>query len=215
MNKSTHDGQKVYSKLVLKLYNFVVLFFNNTFLWKCKTSQLLQLYKDNVSHNHLDIGVGSGYYLKNVKDRLSKVALMDLNPNCLEYVKNVLKDKEVSTYQVDILKDVAEEFYAKYESISCNYLIHCLPDNGNKEKVFENIAKMLSKDGVAFGSTIINDYSSKLAIKVANKFNAKGVFDNKNDTYESIEKYIKNNFAEYTIKQIGSVCVYIMSKPLR
>jgi len=215
LNKSTHDGQKVYSKLVLKLYNFVVLFFNNTFLWKCKTSQLLQLYKDNVSHNHLDIGVGSGYYLKNVKDRLSKVALMDLNPNCLEYVKNVLKDKEVSTYQVDILKDVAEEFYSKYESISCNYLIHCLPDNGNKEKVFENIAKMLSKDGVAFGSTIIDDYSSSLAIMVANKFNAKGVFDNKNDTYESIEKYIKNNFAEYTIKQIGSVCVYIMSKPLR
>ncbi|NIY52969.1 class I SAM-dependent methyltransferase, partial [Francisella noatunensis subsp. orientalis] len=30
MNKSTHDGQKVYSKLVLKLYNFIVLFFNNT-----------------------------------------------------------------------------------------------------------------------------------------------------------------------------------------
>ncbi|MBK2028363.1 class I SAM-dependent methyltransferase [Francisella noatunensis] len=215
MNKSTHDGQKVYSKLVLKLYNFVVLFFNNTFLWKCKTSQLLQLYKDNVSPNHLDIGVGSGYYLKNVKDRLSKVALMDLNPNCLEYVKNVLKDKEVSTYQVDILKDVAEEFYSKYDSISCNYLIHCLPDNGNKEKVFENIAKMLSKDGVAFGSTIINDYSSSLAIKVANKFNAKGIFDNKNDTYESIEKYLESNFAEYTIKQIGSVCVYVMSKPLR
>lgn len=215
MNKSTHDGQKVYSKLVLKLYNFIVLFFNNSFLWKCKTSQLLQLYKDNVSSNHLDIGVGSGYYLKNVKDRLSKVALMDLNPNCLEYVKNVLKDKEVSTYQLDILKDIAEEFYSKYDSISCNYLIHCLPDNGNKEKVFENIAKMLSKDGVAFGSTIINDYSSRLAIKVANKFNAKGIFDNKNDTYESIEKYIKNNFVEYTTKQIGSVCVYVMSKPLR
>lgn len=215
MSKSTYDGQKVYSRLVLKLYNFIVLFFNNNFLWKCKTSQLLKLYKNNVSPNHLDIGVGSGYYLKKVKDKLEIVALMDLNQNCLDYVKKVLKDKQILTYNIDILKDIPEKFFSKYDSISCNYLIHCLPDNGNKEKVFENIAKMLSQEGTAFGSTIINDYSSKLAAKVANKFNAKGIFDNKNDTYESIEKYLKNNFAKYSIKQIGSVCVYVMREPLK
>lgn len=74
---------------------------------------------------------------------------------------------------------------------------------------------MLSQEGIAFGSTIINDYSSKLAAKVANKFNAKGIFDNKNDTYESIEKYLQNNFAQYSIEQIGSVCVYVMREPLK
>ncbi|WP_150464031.1 class I SAM-dependent methyltransferase [Francisella sp. XLW-1] len=215
MKKSTHDGQKVYSKLVLKVYNFWVLFFNNTFLWKCKTSKLLKLYKTNVSKNHLDIGVGSGYYLKRVNNQLQQVTLMDLNPTCLDYVAKALPAKSVLTYKVDILEAIPEKFHSEFDSISFNYLIHCLPDNGNKQVVFENVAKMLKSEGVAFGSTIINDYSSNLAIKVANKFNDKGIFDNKNDTYESIEKYIKNNFAEYTIKQIGSVCVYIMSKPLR
>ncbi|QIW09623.1 methyltransferase [Francisella sp. LA112445] len=215
MNKSTHAGQKIYTKMTLKLYNFVVLFFNNTFVWKCKTAKLLKQYSDNVSENHLDIGVGSGYYLKKLSSKIKKVALMDLNLDCLEYVKNSLRGKDVSTYQVDILEDIDEKFIANFDSISCNYLIHCLPDNGNKEVVFKNIAKMLKPNGVAFGSTIINEYDSKLAVKIANKFNSKGIFDNVNDSYESIEKYISNNFKRYSIKKIGSVCLYVMSQPIK
>ena len=60
---------------------------------------------------------------------------------------------------------------------------------------------MLKSDGVAFGSTIINEYDLKLAIKIANKFNSKGIFDNVNDSYESIEKYISNNFEKLTSLQ--------------
>ncbi|API86325.1 class I SAM-dependent methyltransferase [Francisella uliginis] len=215
MNKSTHAGQKIYTRITLRLYNFVVLFFNNTFVWRCKTAKLLKLYSDNVSLNHLDIGVGSGYYLNKLHTKLKKVTLMDLNLDCLRYVKNLLKNKDVSIYQVDILEDIEEKFFSKFDSISCNYLIHCLPDNGSKEIVFKNIAKMFKSDGVAFGSTIINEYDSKLAIKIANKFNSKGIFDNVNDSYESIEKYISNNFEKYSVKKIGSVCVYVMRQPIK
>ena len=70
---------------------------------------------------------------------------------------------------------------------------------------------MLKPDGVAFGSTIINQYDSKLAVKIANKFNSKGIFDNENDSYECIEKYISNNFKKYSVKKIGSVCLYVRS----
>ncbi|AIT09983.1 SAM-dependent methyltransferase [Candidatus Francisella endociliophora] len=215
MDKTTYDGQKVYSRLMLKLYNFIVLFFNNTFLWKCKTSNLLELYEDNVSKNHLDIGVGSGFYLNKVADKLEKVTLIDLNPNCLDYVKRILKDKDVLTYKIDILEDVSDEFNSQFDSISCNYLVHCLPDNGNKQMVFKNIAKMLKPSGIAFGATIINDYDSKLAVKVVTKFNSKGIFDNENDTYEIVEGYVKENFKEYSIRQIGSVCIYVMSQPIK
>lgn len=215
MAKSTHAGQKIYTRITLRLYNFVVLFFNNTFVWKCKTTELLKLYSDNVSLNHLDIGVGSGYYLNKLHSKIKKVILMDLNLDCLRYVKNLLKNKDVSIYQVDILENIEEKFFSKFDSISCNYLIHCLPDNGSKEIVFKNIAKILKSDGVAFGSAIINKYDSKLAIKIANKFNSKGIFDNENDSYESIEKYISNNFQKYSIKKIGSVCVYTMSQPIK
>ena len=66
---------------------------------------------------------------------------MDLNQNCLDYVKNILKDKQILTYQIDILKDIPEKFFSKYYSISCNYLIHCLLDNGNKKRYLKILQK--------------------------------------------------------------------------
>jgi 2-polyprenyl-3-methyl-5-hydroxy-6-metoxy-1,4-benzoquinol methylase len=215
MPKNSHDGQKVYTKLFLKFYNFAVLFFNNKFLWKCNTSNLLQNYKNNVSKNHLDIGVGTGFYLIKTQNLLEDISLMDLNDNCLDLVESKLSGKNVTKHKLDILKDIDKNLYDKYDSIAFNYLIHCLPDNGNKDAVFKNAAKMVKRSGVVFGSTIINEYSNSLAIKVANKFNEKGIFDNSNDSRKNIESYIKDNFNTYSLEQIGSVCVFSMSDPIR
>ena len=116
--------------------------------------------------------------------------------------------------RLDILKNIDEEFYNKYSSISFNYLIHCLPDNNNKDLVFKNVAKMLKADGVAFGATVLNDYKNKLARATAIKYNNIGKFDNKNDTYSIIETYIKKYFKDYQITQIGSVCLFSMRNPI-
>lgn len=138
---------------------------------------------------------------------------MDLNTNCLKLVSEELSYKHPVAHKIDILRPVSEEYYNMYDSISFNYLLHCLPDNGNKSDVFKNVSKMLTDNGVAFGATIINDYKSGLAHKVARKYNASGKFDNKNDTYEKIEMYIKEFFDSYEISQIGSVCLFSMKEP--
>jgi 2-polyprenyl-3-methyl-5-hydroxy-6-metoxy-1,4-benzoquinol methylase len=139
---------------------------------------------------------------------------MDLNDNCLSKVSNMFKDKEVETIKFDILKTLPESYYKKFNSISFNYLIHCIPNTkNNKSEAFKSIAKMLSNDGIAFGSTVINDYKNNLAIKTAKKFNEKKIFDNTNDSYKSIEKCLTDNFHKYSLEQIGSVCKFSMSKP--
>lgn len=56
-------GQAVYSKRTLAFYDFVVLGFSNRFLWKCPTQRLVHLYNNNITLNHLDVGVGTGYFL--------------------------------------------------------------------------------------------------------------------------------------------------------
>ena len=213
--KSTYDGQKTYTKKSLFFYNFRVLFFNNTFVWKCSTKKLLDQFKKYTSRNHLDIGVGTGFYLDKVRKKIINIDLMDLNNNCLNQVSQVLKDKTPNVYKIDILKDISSSFYSKYDSISFNYLIHCLPDNGNKDLVFKNVAKMLKQEGVAFGATVINDYKNDLAIKVSKKYNNIGKFDNKNDTYLKIEGYLQSSFKDYTIEQVGSVCLFSMRSPIK
>ncbi|MCP4552955.1 MAG: methyltransferase type 12, partial [Bacteroidetes bacterium] len=83
--KSAEAGQAVYSKTLLSIYDLWVLGFSNSFLWRCPTTLLRREFIKNVTSNHLDIGVGTGYYLdKCLDDAERRLALLDLNPNSLE-----------------------------------------------------------------------------------------------------------------------------------
>ena len=85
--EQVESGQAVYTTRVLKLYDFVVLGVSNRFIWKCPTPRQLQHYQQHLSANHLDVGVGSGYFLDRCRfpTKSPRVALLDLNPTALEF----------------------------------------------------------------------------------------------------------------------------------
>ncbi|MDJ0903720.1 MAG: hypothetical protein QNJ55_33515, partial [Xenococcus sp. MO_188.B8] len=68
-------GQAIYNKPVLAIYDVLVLGISHHFLWQCPTSKHLNLYNTNISGNHLDIGVGSGFYLDKCKFPTNKPRL--------------------------------------------------------------------------------------------------------------------------------------------
>ena len=78
-------GQAVYSPLVLSVYDILVLGISNRLLWRCPTPGLVDLYNRNLGARHLDIGVGTGYFLDHAKWPVSRpdITLLDLNPNSL------------------------------------------------------------------------------------------------------------------------------------
>ena len=83
---AVHAGQAAYKGWILTwVYDALVLGFSNHVLWKCPTAGLLDLYNANVTSNHLDVGVGTGYYLDRCRfpDAEPRLALMDLNENSL------------------------------------------------------------------------------------------------------------------------------------
>ncbi len=55
-------GQAFYTDRTLPNYDLRVLTLSNPLIWRCPTTRLLQFFNAHVSANHLDIGVGSGYY---------------------------------------------------------------------------------------------------------------------------------------------------------
>ena len=77
-------GQAVYTKRLLSIYDILVLGLSNSFVWNCPTKKLRKVFKDNASRNHLDVGVGTGYYPDKCLDgRDRRLALFDLNDNSL------------------------------------------------------------------------------------------------------------------------------------
>ena len=79
-------GQSIYTERTLATYDFILLGASNHFLWKCPTQRLLDHYNQHVSANHLDMGVGTGYFLDRCQFPTStaRVALMDLNRMALK-----------------------------------------------------------------------------------------------------------------------------------
>jgi hypothetical protein len=60
----TAPGAAIYTPIVLKLYDWWVLEVSNRLAWRCPTSTvLLPFFAAHVGARHLDVGVGTGYYV--------------------------------------------------------------------------------------------------------------------------------------------------------
>src|SRR5690349_19518201 len=94
-------GQAVYSKSTLGVYDWVVLGISNRFIWKCPTPLLREHYHQHLSANHLDVGVGTGYFLDRCRFPTARprVALMDLNPEALAFTARRIARYQPETYR--------------------------------------------------------------------------------------------------------------------
>lgn len=213
MNKAkpVEAGQAVYSKKVLSVYDFWVLGFSNSLLWKCPTRLLRAEFIKNVTSNHLDIGVGTGYYLdKCLVDTERRLALLDLNLNSLEVAASRVERFKTETYRANVLETLNLQC-DKFDSVSMNYLLHCLPGSlKEKSLVFKHVLPYLNDNATVFGSTILgSDVDvSFLARKLMSFYNKKGIFDNRSDSLSELSSSLQMYFKEVEIKVIGCVAIF-------
>ncbi|MGR5150069.1 class I SAM-dependent methyltransferase [Photobacterium alginatilyticum] len=214
-NNAVAAGQAVYTKKVLSIYDLWVLGFSNTYLWKCSTNIISQKFLELASSNHLDVGVGTGYYLKNYLSNVERrVALVDLNQNSLKSTASAIQHFNPEVYRRNVLEPLQLNC-EKFDSISMNYLLHCLPgDFSGKGVVFSNLKELLNEGGVLFGSTILGKGVQKnfFANKLMNFYNKKGIFSNHNDDIISLEKVLKENFSNVQIDIVGCVVLFSGTK---
>ena len=215
--QDTTPGAAVYGKQFLNLfYELAVMGFNNRVAWKVSNSSLLEFYNQNVSGNHLDVGVGTGYYPDNCTFPVNqpRIVLMDLNPNSLAHTANRIKRYNPTTYQVDVLQPIPLDIPG-FDSISLYYLLHCLPGTmKTKTAVFDHLKPLLNEGGVLFGSTILGEgrpfnFAGRQIMKL---FNTRGIFGNTQDSLADLEQGLSTHFTEYETKMIGHVAFFIGRK---
>ena len=101
-------GQAVYNKHVLAIYDLLVLGFSCQFLWKCPADRMAKQYDKFVSNNHLDVGVGTGYFLDRCyfPSDYPRIALMDLNNNALMYTSERISRYRPEIYCRNVLEPI-------------------------------------------------------------------------------------------------------------
>ena len=208
--KYLSDG--IYTSTFLNFYDLYVLRFSNRWVWRCPSRYLLAHYNRNVTSNHLDVGVGTGWYSDNCTFPTAspRLAFLDRNENCLKEAA-----ERCARYSPELLSaDILAPFEADmepFDSISLNYVLHCLPGPFEKKaKVFGHLLPYLNQGGTLFGATIVAEGApvTRLGRRLIRFYNEKGIFGNASDSVKEVEENLCHYFGEWRTEVIGNVVLF-------
>ena len=207
----TDAGQAVYTPLTLRLYDLIVLGLSNRLLWRCPTAELRRLYDRNVSDAHLDVGVGTGYFLDKAAWPVAApaVTLVDLNPNSLSAASRRIARYDPRCVAADILEPLPT--IGRFGSVGLCYLLHCLPGQmADKAAVFDHVLPLLSPGARVFGATIVQGDTrrSRAAQALMNAYNKRGIFSNAGDTARDLTAVLEARFSPVAVWTIGTVALF-------
>ncbi|RFU28550.1 hypothetical protein B7463_g7778, partial [Scytalidium lignicola] len=212
------DSEEVlYTPWRLAFYDFWVLGIVTSYGWCCPTkTYLLPLFRANVRKNHLDIGVGSGYYLDpSTVPTTTTLTLVDSESHALAVAKARTKRSDATAIVANVLKPLP--LSQKYDSVSMYYLLHCIPVSiEEKCRVFSNIKVHMTPDGVLTGANILNK-----GVKKDNFFGAwirrgitrHGILHNESDTAYDFEHALRENFHKVETWVVGSIFIFRAESP--
>ncbi|WP_066070543.1 class I SAM-dependent methyltransferase [Frankia sp. EI5c] len=212
-------GQAAYNRWVLAAYDIGVLGISNRFLWRCPTPRLRRLYDAHASDRHLDIGVGTGYYLDKARWPTPNpaVTLVDLNQNALRTAAARISRYAPRTAVRNALEPVGELPGAPFDSVGVNYLLHCMPGElaTKTGQLLTAIRPALAPQAVLFGSTILAAAARQSAAAGAlmRLYNRKGIFHNLDDHAEALDRALGAAFAKHQIELIGGVATFVAFNP--
>jgi hypothetical protein len=210
-------GRPIYTPLFLLFYDFWVLGVVNTFAWGCSTTRyLLPQFRTNVRNNHLDIGVGTGYYLdKGQIPHTTRLTLVDIEQGALETAQRRSRRSDANLVIADILQPLS--LNEKFDSVSMYYLFHCIPAT-MREKcgVFSHIRYNMMADGVIHGASILgkgvaqdNWFGKRIRTFCLNQ----GVFHNREDNAYEFEDALRRNFKKVETRVVGTIFIWRAEGP--
>jgi hypothetical protein len=212
-------GQAAYNRWVLAAYDIGVLGISNRFVWRCPTGRLRRLYDDHASARHLDIGVGTGYFLDKARWPTPKpaVTLVDLNQNALHAASTRISRFAPRTAVRNALEPVGKLPGAPFDSVGVNYLLHCLPGKLETKtgQLLASIRPTMAPHAVLFGSTILAAAAtlSRPARALLDFYNRKGVFHNVDDHAEALDRALGAAFTHHRVELVGGVATFVASGP--
>jgi ubiquinone/menaquinone biosynthesis C-methylase UbiE len=197
---------------MLGIYDWFVLGFSNRLIWRCPSKQIQALYDRHVTANHLDVGVGTGYFLDHCRfpSDHPRLGLMDLNSNCLDVAGKRLVRYRPEVYRTNVLDPIGLNI-PQFDSISLTYLLHCLPGTmKTKGAVFRHLKPLLHPTGVMLGATLLSNGVPRnwAARRLMAFYNSKGIFTNDQDGLHGLRAVLSEHFTTVTIDVVGCAALF-------
>ena len=196
----------------LAVYDAAILGFLSRVAWKCPPERVLEHYNRHVTANHLDVGVGSGFFVDRCRfpTEHPRLGLVDASEACLEMAMCRVSRYRPEMYRANVLAPITLETRA-FDSLALNYLLHCLPGTiGSKGVVFDHLVPLVEPGGVVFGATLLHAGadSNRLARRVMKWNNARGIFSNTGDDLDGLRVVLDSRLDDVVIEMVGCVALF-------
>ena len=208
----THPSVTVYTPARLALYDLFILGLSCSLVWRCPRRHFRDLYDQHVGSPHLDIGVGTGYFLDRCRfpTERPQITLLDPSEACLRKAARRLERYSPRVVKASALEPL-DLGTLRFSSVALNGVLHCLPASPEeKAAVFRNLKPFLEDGGVVFGSTILGSgvEHGRLARTALARYNREGFFTNLADDLEWLERALGDSFADRHIEVRGSFALF-------
>jgi Methyltransferase domain len=208
----THPSVTVYTPARLALYDLFILGLSCSLVWRCSRRHFLDLYNRHVGSPHLDIGVGTGFFLDRCRFPVERpqITLLDPNDACLRKAARRLERYSPRVVKASVLEPL-DLGPARFASIALNGVLHCLPAAPeSKAAVLADLKPLLEDGGVVFGSTILGGGVEHgwLARKALARYNQEGFFTNLADDLGGLERALARTFVDHHIEVRGSFALF-------
>ena len=205
------NAHAIYTPFMLSIYDSLVHGLSNHLAWRCPTRQLLDLYRANLSANHLEAGVGTGFFLDRMGGpELKRLVLLDINRNCLARAERRLARFKPTLCEANLLAPLNLEL-APFSSIGLTYVLHCLPGRmSEKLKAVDHLRPLMEERAVLFGATILGrgiepNWAARALLDL---YNEKGVFNNREDDLRSLTDGLRERFDDVHVEMRGCVALF-------
>jgi hypothetical protein len=201
----------IYTPFMLAIYDLLVHGVSNHLAWHCPTRQILDLYRSNLSANHLEAAVGTGYFLDRAgRSDFKRLVLLDINQNCLARAGRRLARFKPTVCEANLLEPLKLDL-APFSSIGLTYVLHCLPGSiREKLKALDHLQPLMKDRAVLFGATILGrgiepNYAARALLDL---YNGNGVFNNREDDPESLTEGLRQRFGRVHVERQGCVALF-------
>ncbi|MBM9618813.1 class I SAM-dependent methyltransferase [Streptomyces zhihengii] len=209
-------GQAIYRPWTLPLYDLVAFRINCRFLFRVPVPEVVAMFDRNVSDEHLDVGVGTGYFLDTCRTApRQSITLADLNEHSLRHAARRLARFDVTTVRANALEPLPLP-ERSFGSASLNFLLHCVPGTiREKAVVLDNVAACVRPGGRIFGATVLGKGVpvGPAARAVVPLWNWRGVMHNAEDSLDDLRAELSARFPDHRLTVHGCTALFEAEVP--
>jgi SAM-dependent methyltransferase len=213
-NEQVAAGHAFYTRRSLKVYDKAILGWFSRVAWRCPAHHVVAHYDRHVSANHLDVGVGTGYFLDHCRFPAApgelRLALADISTASLDVASARLGRFDPEILEANVLEPIVYTG-PRFDSIGLNYLLHCLPGPMSaKAKALDHLTELANPGATVFGATLLHDGVERnwYARKIMDHNNKRGIFSNSNDGLAELRSVLTDRLVDSTVEIVGCVGLF-------